>query len=74
MSLKYSDLKAPKLLVREDEAIEMVTAPLLWHDLLAAGWVKAAVSRHKCVLYPVDEIIGAVARIKTEGYPKPVKA
>jgi hypothetical protein len=58
-----------KLGFRPEEAAFIVGSPQLWQEMVAAGWVRPVVHRHKLLLYDRGDISRAWARILSGEQP-----
>jgi hypothetical protein len=58
-----------KLGFRPEEAAFIVGSPQLWQEMVAAGWVRPVIHRHKLLLYDRGDISRAWARILSGEQP-----
>lgn len=62
-----------KLGYRPDEAAHMIGSAQLLAEMVAAGWVKPAMQRHKLTLYDGGALAKAWAKILSGQVPPPLK-
>jgi hypothetical protein len=69
--LKEATIKkpVPQRLCRDFEAHAYVKKPV-FDALVAAGWLKPVVSRHKLTLFDYTDLDNCIDRMKEEGLPE----
>ena len=60
----------PKYGLRPAECAQAVGSPALWSEIVAAGWVKPVVDRHKLKIYSASDVAVAFSRIVAGELPK----
>lgn len=60
---------SPRLVRRQDAALYF-SSPQLFAELEQNGWIKPVVSRHRLVLFDVNDILACVDRLKQGERPK----
>ncbi len=61
--VKTSHLASIKLGLRPDEAAEMLGSEQIFREMVAAGWVRPVIQRHRLTLFDRAQLSAAWARL-----------
>lgn len=68
-SARRSAAVAPRL-VRREAAAAYLSAPQLFALLEEAGWITPTVTRHRMVLFDMEDVDACIARLKAGDFPQ----